>query len=146
MNSFQNKIFVFFLEYWPISFGVLQTCCKIQKCKKTIFWCLRNPCENTFLKLPIFLYIKNVLKHVRVLAVCNTQKKHFLYFFIENTSNAIKHKRKIAIKAKSRHIYSKIYNKLKAIIKKSNPTHPTQTAKTKIKLGAMTKKNKTMAG
>jgi len=36
------------LEYWPIPFGVLQTCCKIQKCKKIFLLCLRNPCENTF--------------------------------------------------------------------------------------------------
>ena len=25
------------MEYWPIPFGVLQTCCKIQKCKKNDF-------------------------------------------------------------------------------------------------------------
>ena len=112
------------------------------------FWCLRNPCENTFSKLPIFfVHKKKRSKTCKGIGrMQHTKKKHFLYFFIENTSNAIKHKKKIAIKAKSRHIYSKIYNKLKAIIKKSNPTHPTQTAKTKIKLGAITKKNKTMAG
>ena len=89
----------------------------------------------------------NIFVHKKCSKTCkgigrmqHTKKNIFLYFFIENTSNAIKHKRKITIKAKSRHIYSKIYNKLKAIIKKSNPTHPTQTAKTKIKLGAITKK------
>jgi hypothetical protein len=70
-------------------------------------------------------------KHVRILAVCNTQKTFFYIFFIENTSNAIKHKRKIAIKAKSRHIYSKIYNKLKAIIKNQIQLIPRRQQKQK---------------
>jgi len=46
--------------------------------------CLRNPCENTFSKLQIFIFFlkkKECSKYVRVLAVCNTQK-HF-YIFIE---------------------------------------------------------------
>jgi hypothetical protein len=54
IDEFPKKKIFYFLEYWPIPFGVLQTCCKIQKCKKIIFVMLRNPCENTFSKLPIF--------------------------------------------------------------------------------------------
>ena len=89
MNSPQNKIFVLF-GILAIPFGVLQTWCKIQKCKKTIFWCLRNPCENTFSKLPMFfLYIKKERsKHVRVLAVCNTQENIF-YIFVETPTSQL---------------------------------------------------------
>ena len=62
----------------------------------------------------------------------HTKKYFFIYFFfIENTSNAIKHKRKIAIKAKSRHIYSKIYNKLKAIMKNQIQLIPRRQQKQK---------------
>jgi hypothetical protein len=65
MNSPQNKIFIFF-EILAIPFGVLQTCCKIQKCKKNNFLlCLWNPCENTFFETSniLYIYIKNS-KHV----------------------------------------------------------------------------------
>ena len=50
--------------------------------------CLRNLCENTFSKLPIFfLYIKRTFKHVRVLAVCMKTKHLFFnkHFFFTKT-------------------------------------------------------------
>ena len=84
MNSPQNKIFIFF--------GILELykhVVKSRNARKQMFLCLRNPCENTFSKLPIFLYIKKNSKHVRVLAVCKTQEN---IFFKKNTSIAIKYK------------------------------------------------------
>jgi len=100
MNSPQNKIFVFF-GYWPTLFGVLQTCCKIQKCKKIILLCLRNPCENTFSKRPTFFIWKEHSKHVRVLVVCNTQK-HFYIFLLSRTQTF--HLITIKVKKKKLHI------------------------------------------
>jgi len=71
MNSPQNKIFKFVLEYWPIPFGVLQTCCKIQKCKKIIFVVFKKSIRKHIFKTSnIFLYKKECSKHVRVLVVC----------------------------------------------------------------------------
>ena len=83
MNSPKIR-FLYFLEYWSIPFGVLQTCCKIQKRKKIIFFllCLRNPCENTFSKFQIFIFMyikKKHSKHIMVLAVYNTQEKKFKF-------------------------------------------------------------------
>jgi len=51
--------------------------------------CLRNPCENTFSKLPIFLYIKKRSKYIRVLAVCNTQENIFFIFFIKTQTSQL---------------------------------------------------------
>ena len=45
--------------------------------------CLRNPCENTFSKLQIFIffiYKKGNSEYVRVLAVCNKQENIFFLF------------------------------------------------------------------
>ena len=42
--------------------------------------CLRNPCENTFSKLQIFvffIYKKGNSEYVKVLAVCNKQENIF---------------------------------------------------------------------
>jgi len=52
--------------------------------------CLRNPRENIFSKLQIFvfyIYKKKRSKHVRVLAVCNTQK-HFFIFSLSKTQTS----------------------------------------------------------
>jgi len=80
--SKKNKIFVFFLEYWPIPFGVLQTCCKIQKYKKIIFCCVREIHTKTYFQnfKYLFFYKRKFKKDVRVLTACNKQK-HFLYIF-----------------------------------------------------------------
>jgi hypothetical protein len=80
MNSPQNKIF-YFLEYWPIPFGVLQTCCKIQKCKKIIFVVFKKSMrKHIFETSNIFCIKKMCSKHDRVLAVCNTQENIFLIY------------------------------------------------------------------
>jgi hypothetical protein len=87
MNSPKIR-FLYFLEYWPIPFGVLQTCCKIQKCKKINFLlCLRNPCENTFSKLQMFFYIyiyiyKNVQNMLEYWPY-ETHKKTFFWYICE---------------------------------------------------------------
>ena len=67
--------------------------------QEIFFVCLRNPCENTFFKtsniLCVCIYIyKERSKHVRVLAVCNTQEnKHFsLYIFFQNANITIRRK------------------------------------------------------
>jgi len=53
--------------------------------------CLRNPCENTFLKLQIYVFFKKkeIQKDVRVLAVCNTQENIFLFFSDTHTHTHI---------------------------------------------------------
>jgi hypothetical protein len=84
MNFPKNKIFFIFLEYWSIPFGVLQTCWKIQKCKKIIFVVFKKSMrkhifETSNICLYIYIYIK-CSKHLRVLVVCNTQKKTFFVF------------------------------------------------------------------
>jgi hypothetical protein len=56
------------------------------------FWCLRNPCENTFSKLPMFFFVykkKERSKHVRVLAVCNTQENIFFIFFVKTQTSQL---------------------------------------------------------
>jgi hypothetical protein len=83
MTSPKKIRFLYFLEYWPIPFGVLQTCCKIQKCKRNNFLlCLRNSCENTFSKLQIFIfyiYKKNVQN---MLGYWSYAWKHFIYIYV----------------------------------------------------------------
>ena len=85
MNSPKIR-FLYFLEYWPIPFGVLQTCCKIQKCKKINFLlCLKNPCENTFSKLQMFFFIyiyKNVQNMLEYWPY-ETHKKTFFWYICE---------------------------------------------------------------
>ena len=47
--------------------------------EKWFLLCLRNPCENTFLKLQIFVFFyKRRKNNVRVLAVC-MKTKHFFF-------------------------------------------------------------------
>jgi len=86
MNSPQNKIFVF-LKYWPIPFGVLQTCCEIQKCKKIIFVVFKKSMRKHIFKTSN-IFFKERSKHVKVLAVCNTQKQ-FLYFSLLKTETLL---------------------------------------------------------
>jgi hypothetical protein len=78
MNSPQNKIF-YFLEYWPIPFGVLQTCCKIQKYKKIFFVVFKKSMQKHIFETSNNFCIKRERSnHVRVLTVCNTQENIFL--------------------------------------------------------------------
>jgi len=80
MNSPQNKIFIF-LEYWPIPFEVLQTCCEIQKCNKIIFVVFKKSMRKHIFKTSNIFYIKKERsKHFRVLAVCNTQENIILIY------------------------------------------------------------------
>jgi len=81
------------------------------------FWCLRNPCENTFSKLPMFFLYKKKerSKHVRVLAVCNTQENIFFIFFCQNANITIRHTPKW--KVASHHSY---YKKLETIRNKKS--------------------------
>ena len=79
MNSSQNKIF--FLEYWSVAFGVLQTCCKIQKCKKLIFVVFKKSMrKHIFETSNIFCIKKKRSKHVRVLVVFHIQENIFLIY------------------------------------------------------------------
>jgi len=53
--------FLYFLKYWPIPFGVLQICCKIQKYKKIIFVVFKKSMrKHIFETSNIFLYKKNI--------------------------------------------------------------------------------------
>ena len=96
--NFPPKIrFKFFLEYWPIPFEVLQTCCKIQKYKKFFFVFKKSIRKHIFQNFEyffVYIYIyKECSKHVRVLVVCNTQEKNiFLYIFFQNANITIRRK------------------------------------------------------
>ena len=62
MNSPKIR-FLYFLKYWPIPFGVLQICCKIQKCKKIIFMFKKSMRKHIFKTSNIcffYIYKKNV--------------------------------------------------------------------------------------
>jgi hypothetical protein len=76
----------------------------VQKCKKIIFFCLRNPCENTFSKLPIFFYTKKNVQNMLGYWPYAAHKKLFFYIFFvkRQTSQKI-------------FTYSKIHKKLKTI-------------------------------
>ena len=77
------------------------------------FWCLRNPCENTFSKLPMFFFVykKRAFK---------THKKIFFLFFCQNANIIIRHTPKW--KVASHHSY---YKKLETIRNK-NRSKPNQ--------------------
>jgi hypothetical protein len=116
MNSSKIR-FLYFLEYWPIPFGVLQTCCKIQKYKKIMFVVFKKSMrKHIFETSNIFLYIKKRSKHVRVLAVCNTQK--YFYIFLSKTQAS----QLIAIKDNKPCVYIlKIYKKIEQSKKSRMP-------------------------
>jgi hypothetical protein len=58
------------------------------------FWCLRNPCENTFSKLPIFfVHKKKRSKTCKGIDRMQHTRKYFsLYFFFQNANITIRHK------------------------------------------------------
>ena len=75
------------MEYWLIPFGVLQTCCKIQKCKKIIFVVFKKSMRKHIFKTSnIFLYKKKHSKHVRVLVVCMK-----IYIYICHIASKTRH-------------------------------------------------------
>jgi hypothetical protein len=86
MNFPQNKIF-YFLEYWPIPFGVLQTCCKIQKCKKTIFFLFKKSMrKHVFKTSNIFCIKSNVQKMLGYWPYAT--HKNIFYIFLSKKAQA----------------------------------------------------------
>jgi len=79
----------------------------------------------------------NIFVHKKCFKTCKgigrMQHTKKTFFLSKTQATQLNTKEKIAIKAKSRHIYSKIYNKLKAIIKKikSNSSHADSKNKNK---------------
>jgi len=79
--------------------------------------------KHNFETSNIFCTKKKHSKHVRVLAVCNTQENIFLYF-CRNANITIRRKHQ-KWKIARHHTYYKNYKKLETIRKK-NPSKPNQ--------------------
>jgi hypothetical protein len=131
------------LEYWPIPFGVLQTCCKIQKYKKIIFFVFKKSMRKHIFETSniCFFYKTKRSKHVRVLAVCSIQENIF-YIFVETQTSQLdapwleplrgpngldlrRLKKTSKWKVASHHTYYKNYKKLETIRNK-NRSRPNQ--------------------
>jgi len=99
------------LEYWPTPLGIYKHVVK-SKMQENIFFFLRNPCKNTFLKFQIFVFLIKNVKNMLGYWPYATHKKNIM--FCQNTNNTIKSS--IIIKETSRtHLYFKIHCKLKTI-------------------------------
>ena len=82
------------------------------------FWCLRNPCENTFSKLPMFFFVyrkKSVQNMLGYWPYATHKKIFFFIFFCQNANITIRYTPKW--KVASHHLY---YKKLETIRNKKS--------------------------
>ena len=70
------------MEYWPIPFGVLQTCCKIQKYKKIIFVVFKKSMRKHIFKTSNIFYLKNVQNMLEYWSYATHKKTFILYIYI----------------------------------------------------------------
>jgi hypothetical protein len=70
------------LEYWPIPFGVLQTCCKIQKYKKIIFVVFKKSMRKHIFKTSNIFYLKNVQNMLEYWSYATHKKTFILYMYM----------------------------------------------------------------
>ena len=78
--------FFYFLEYWLIPFGVLQTCCKIQKCKKNVFVLYKKSMWKNIFKTSniFFIYKKKNVQNMLGYWLYLAHKKTFFIFLLKH--------------------------------------------------------------